>query len=57
MQERIFWEEDLRGGQTWSQVLERGMSLRVTDLEGGTNVSCLFYNALEPTERYTCPTH
>lgn len=55
MQEHILWEEGLRGGQTWSQVLERGMSLRVTDLEGGANVSCLFYNALEPTERYNMP--
>ncbi|MBY0504874.1 MAG: urea carboxylase-associated family protein [Bryobacteraceae bacterium] len=55
MQESILWEEDLRGGQTWSQVLERGMSLRLTDLEGGANVSSLFYNALEPTERYNMP--
>ncbi len=55
MNETILWEEALHGGQTWSQVLERGMSLRITDLEGGANVSCLFYNALEPTERYNMP--
>ncbi len=55
MQDQILWEEELHGGQTWSQVLERGMSLRFTDLEGGANVSCLFYNALEPTERYNMP--
>lgn len=55
MQENILWEEELRGGQSWSQVLERGMALRLTDLEGGANVSCLFYNALETSERYNMP--
>ena len=32
MQDHILWEEELHGGQTWSQVLQRGMSLRFTDL-------------------------
>ena len=31
------------------------MAIRFTDLAGGANVSCLFYNALEPTERYNMP--
>ena len=55
MNETILWEEELRGGQTWSQVLDPGMALRFTDLQGGANVSCLFYNALEPSERYNMP--
>jgi urea carboxylase-associated protein 2 len=55
MNESILWEEELRGGQTWSHVLERGMALRFTDLEGGANVSCLFYNADETSERYNMP--
>ena len=55
MNETILWEEELRGGQTWSQVLDAGMALRFTDLHGGANVSCLFYNALEPSERYNMP--
>ncbi len=55
MNESILWEEELRGGQTWSHVLERGMSIRLTDIEGGANVSCLFYNAEEPSERYNMP--
>ena len=55
MNETILWEEELRGGQTWSQVLDPGMALRFTDLEGGANVSCLFYNAQEPSERYNMP--
>lgn len=55
MTEEILWEETLRGGQTWSHVLDRGMALRLTDMEGGANVAALFYNALEPTERYNMP--
>ena len=31
------------------------MALRLTDLEGGANVSCLFYNAQETSERYNMP--
>jgi len=39
----------------WSQVIGRGKTLRLTDLEGGANVSTLLYNALERTERYNMP--
>lgn len=31
------------------------MALRLTDLEGGANASCLFYNAQETSERYNMP--
>lgn len=55
MSETLLWEEDLRGGQTWSHVLERGMALRLTDIQGGANVSCLFYNAVQTDERYNMP--
>lgn len=55
MSETVLWEEDLRGGQTWSQVLEKGMALRITDIEGGANVAALFYNAANPAERYNMP--
>ena len=55
MSEHILWEDLLRGGQTWSQVLEAGMAVRLTDIEGGANVSALFYNALQPEERYNMP--
>ncbi len=39
----------------WSQTIRRGKVLRLTDLEGGANVSTLFYNADEPIERYNMP--
>ncbi|MBI2689156.1 MAG: urea carboxylase-associated family protein [Acidobacteria bacterium] len=55
MSETILWEDSLRGGQTWSHVLDAGMALRLTDTEGGANVSALFYNALQPEERYNMP--
>ncbi len=55
MNETILWEEELRGGQTWSHVLDRGMAIRFTDLQGGANVSCLFYNPKDPGERYNMP--
>lgn len=55
MAEKILWEELVRGGQTWSHVLEAGMALRLTDIEGGANVSALFYNAVQPEERYNMP--
>jgi len=48
-------EETLRGGQTWSRVLRRGQSLRLTDVEGGAALAALFYNAEEPSERYNMP--
>jgi len=52
---QILWEEDLHGGQSWSYALQRGTALRLTDIEGGANVSSLFYNADHPEERYNMP--
>ena len=43
------------GGGMWSKVVGRGKTLRLTDLEGGGNVSMLLYNALEKQERYNMP--
>ena len=55
MSERILWEEELRGGQAWSQVLTKGAAIRLTDVEGGANVAALLYNARLPSERYNMP--
>lgn len=51
----IVMEEMLRPGAMWSWVLKRGTSLRLTDTEGGANVSALFLNAHAPLERYNMP--
>ena len=51
----ILWEELLEPGATWSHVLKRGTSLRLTDMEGGANVSALLFNFECPAERYNMP--
>ena len=53
--DRLLWEEHLPGGNHWSGRLRRGTALRLTDLQGGANVSTLFYNAEQPLERYSMP--
>lgn len=53
--DRLLWEEHLPGGNHWSGRLRRGTALRLTDLQGGANVSTLFYNADQPLERYSMP--
>ena len=50
------FETTLPGGAMWSKVIGRGKTMRLTDLEGGANVSTLFYNALEKKSVTTCPT-
>ena len=51
----LLWEDAVQGGATWSHILRRGTSVRITDTEGGANVGMLFYNAENPTERYNMP--
>jgi len=51
----ILWEETIQPGASWSQVMKRGTSLRITDLGGGANVGALFYNFECPVERYNMP--
>ena len=42
---RIITENIIAGGWNYSRVIRRGQALRLTDLEGGGNVSAMFYNA------------
>lgn len=51
----VLAEELLPGGGHRSFVLRRGRLLRLTDLEGGANVSMLLFNAREKTERLNLP--
>ncbi|MBA3022313.1 MAG: urea carboxylase-associated family protein [Gammaproteobacteria bacterium] len=51
----LLWEETLPGGAHWSFVMKRGTALRLTDVEGGANLSALFYNKDEKLERYNMP--
>ena len=49
------YQKTLHGAGMWSAVVSRHKRLRLTDLDGGANVSMLLYNALERTERYNMP--
>lgn len=48
-------EEWLPGGGHGSFILRRGHLLRITDIDGGANVSTLMFNAFEKTERLNLP--
>jgi len=51
----VLAEELLPGGGHRSFVLKRGQLLRITDLEGGANLSLLMFNPHEKTERLNLP--
>jgi uncharacterized protein len=46
------WSTTLSPGGKWSGYMKRGKLIRFTALEDGANVSILFYNARDLTERY-----
>lgn len=48
----VLWEETVPGGAQWSGIVRRGVTLRLTALGGGANVSALFYNHEDRVERY-----
>jgi uncharacterized protein len=47
----VLIEEIVPGGAYWSGIINRGNTLRITDLEGSQGVSMLCYNADNPVER------
>ncbi|TJY58378.1 urea carboxylase-associated family protein [Sinimarinibacterium sp. CAU 1509] len=51
----LLWQETVPGGCHWSGLMRRGSALRLTDLDGGANVSALFFNQEEKLERYNMP--
>lgn len=55
MNEAILFEETVRGGGMWSFVLRRHLTLQMTDVEGGTNVGLMAYNAARPLDRLNLP--
>jgi urea carboxylase-associated protein 2 len=48
----VLWETVIPAGTHWSGILRRGIALRVIDLEGGANLSAVFYRQEDPLERY-----
>ncbi|MEM0897510.1 MAG: urea amidolyase associated protein UAAP1 [Verrucomicrobiota bacterium] len=55
MSQEPIYEVNCPAGGMWSKVISRGKVLRITDVEGGLNLSALFYNADDRTERYNMP--
>ena len=53
--DRIVFEETIPGGAMWSCVLSRHRTLRLTDVEGGVNVSALLYNHDQLLDRLNLP--
>lgn len=51
----LIYETVLHHAGMWSQVISRGKTLRLVDLEGGANAGMLLYNAEQLTERYNMP--
>lgn len=51
----LLYDEELPGGGLWSAVLRRHRTLRLTDLEGGANVSLMAWNAAAPADRLNLP--
>lgn len=49
------WEEEIPGGAHSSFQMKRGNALRISDLQGGANLSMLLYNMDEKLERYNMP--
>ena len=50
--EAIF-DETLLSGRGFTRVLEQGQIFRIVDLEGNQAVDTLFYDAADPSERYS----
>ena len=53
--EAVLYEETVPGGGHTSFILQRGQTLRITDIEGGANVSLMLLNAHQPSERLNIP--
>lgn len=51
----LLYSEHLPGGGLWSAVIRRHRLLRLTDLEGGANVSLMAWNAAAPSDRMNLP--
>lgn len=50
--ELILFEKEIPGGWNFSHVVKKGTSIRLTDIEGGVNVSTLMFNPQNLSERY-----
>ena len=52
---KVLFSELVPGGGHWSYRLPRGVTLRITALDAGANLSLVLYSAQEKLERYNMP--
>jgi len=50
---RAVHDEIIESGKGWTHLVQRGQILRIVDLEGNQAVDTLFYDAHDPSERYS----
>lgn len=48
----FLWQELVPGGCHWSGIIRRGITLRLTNIDGNANAAMLLYNPEEKLERY-----
>ncbi len=51
--ESAVYRKVVNAGDYWMQVINKGQTLRILDLEGNQAADTLFYNADDPAERYS----
>jgi uncharacterized protein len=51
----LFYTTTIPGNGHWSLEVNRGVQLKIKDLEGGANLAMLFYNPRHLLERYNAP--
>ena len=54
-EQQNIYQDTIPGASHWSMVIPAGQLLSLTDLQGGANVSMLFYNPKNLLERYNAP--
>ena len=52
---QAIYDQIVPAGEAWMHPLHAGQTLRIIDLEGNQAVDTLFYNAHDPSERYSAP--
>jgi len=50
---RACYDHTLESGLGWTHILHEGQTFRIVDLEGNQAVDTLFYNADDPSDRYS----
>lgn len=53
--ETAIYNEIIPAGDGWMHVIKKGQTFRILDVEGNQAIDTIFYNAADPTERYSAP--